>query len=54
MRRDLSKEELVALMRHIMNAEGTEEEIDEMITLFDAYEHRQEWQTISEYNPSPE
>lgn len=36
MRRDLSKEKLIALMCRIMNAEGTEEEIDAMITQFNA------------------
>ena len=70
MSQGLSKEELVELIRRIMNAEGTEEEINEMINLFDANvphpnganlafypedcDHKQGWKTIGEYNPSPE
>ena len=70
MDQDLSKEELVELVRRIMNAEGTEEEIDEMIVLFNAnvphpdgaslafypegYNHRRDWETIGDYNPTPE
>ncbi len=68
MYRDLSEEDLIALIRRIMNAEGTEEENNAMITLFNANVphpqganlafypadsgHRQVM--IRAYNPSPE
>lgn len=61
---------MVELIRRIMRADGTEEEIDEMVALFDAnvphphganlafypedYDHKQDWETMAEYNPSPE